>query len=80
MTVPTYCNCTEIFAEFITTLISPFLAIQKAVEEWKAKKAQGNGANAATEDDEEDEENIYAVENDVSCTYILSSTVFKMLY
>lgn len=40
------------------------VAIQKAVEEWKTKKSQKNSENAASEDEEE--ENIYAVENDVS--------------
>lgn len=43
------------------------LAIKKAVEEWKAKKA--NGKTQAGSDDD-DEENIYAVENDVNIILI----------
>lgn len=40
------------------------VAIQRAVEEWKAKKAEG--IDRASSDQEAEEEDIYAVEKDVS--------------
>lgn len=47
-----------------------FSAIQKAIEEWKAKKEQRAG-KASSDKEEDDEENIYAVEKDVSNVFLI---------
>lgn len=55
------CKTSFFFRDFFVVNFS-ILAIQKAIDEWKSKKSQRKGSDA---EEDEEEEDIYAVEVDV---------------